>query len=265
MPEKNKTYTKQSLIDELLKIKNLGWIKSVRNLKNAGSIGNTLEDLLGIEENNLPLPNAAEWELKTQRKNTTSLVTLFHMEPSPRALNIVPYLLKNFGWKHEKSGDKYPSDEKSFRQTLSYHNRTVRGFDIDIDEINKKIFVNFDFNAISPEFSDWKKYLLDTGNTLLDIEHTPYWGYNDLFHKAGVKLKNCFFILADEKNECGIHYIKYDKIMMLSNFKIQNMINMIKNKNIFIDFDARTRHNHGTKFRIKPDSFQLLYENATII
>ncbi|MDH4262220.1 MAG: MvaI/BcnI family restriction endonuclease [Spirochaetia bacterium] len=27
-------------------------------------IGNTLEDLLGITENNLPIPNAAEWELK---------------------------------------------------------------------------------------------------------------------------------------------------------------------------------------------------------
>ena len=51
---------------------------------------NTLEDLLGIEENNLPIPNAAEWELKAQRKNTRSLTTLFHIEPSPRALKFVP-------------------------------------------------------------------------------------------------------------------------------------------------------------------------------
>ncbi|MBQ5478723.1 MAG: hypothetical protein IIT66_00730, partial [Acetobacter sp.] len=33
------------------------------------------------KENNLPLPNAAEWELKCQRRQTTSLVTLFHIEP----------------------------------------------------------------------------------------------------------------------------------------------------------------------------------------
>ena len=67
-------------------------------------MGNTLENLLGIVENNLPLPNAAEWELKAQRKNTNSLVTLFHCEPSPRDLKIVLFLLKNFGWKHEKAG-----------------------------------------------------------------------------------------------------------------------------------------------------------------
>jgi len=49
-----------------------------------------LEDLLGISENNLPLPNAAEWELKTQRINSSSLTTLFHTEPSPRAIKFVP-------------------------------------------------------------------------------------------------------------------------------------------------------------------------------
>lgn len=38
-------------------------------------IGNALEDLLGLSENNLPIPNAAEWELKLQRLNSTSLTT----------------------------------------------------------------------------------------------------------------------------------------------------------------------------------------------
>ena len=56
-------------------------------------VGNTLEDLLGIVENNLPLPNAAEWELKCQRAKTSSLTTLLHSEPSPRAMKLVPSLL----------------------------------------------------------------------------------------------------------------------------------------------------------------------------
>ncbi|HEY4476814.1 MAG TPA: MvaI/BcnI family restriction endonuclease [Candidatus Paceibacterota bacterium] len=51
---------------------------------NAEGIGNTPEDLLVIKENNLSIPNAAEWELKAQRLNSTSLTTLFHIEPSPR-------------------------------------------------------------------------------------------------------------------------------------------------------------------------------------
>ena len=58
-----KIYTKASLISALHEIRDMGWIESRRH-GNSGGIGNTLEDLLGIEENNLPIPNAAEWELK---------------------------------------------------------------------------------------------------------------------------------------------------------------------------------------------------------
>jgi len=65
-------YTKESLIKKLLEIRGMGWIANHRR-GNSGGIGNTLEDLLGIKENNLPIPNAAEWELKTQRKGTSSL------------------------------------------------------------------------------------------------------------------------------------------------------------------------------------------------
>jgi len=65
-----KIYTKESLIKELQQIRDMGWIPNARR-GNAGGVGNTLEDLLGIEENNLPIPNAAEWELKCQRANTS--------------------------------------------------------------------------------------------------------------------------------------------------------------------------------------------------
>lgn len=88
-------YTKSTIIAALKNIRSLGWINSTRNVHNDGAIGNTLEDLLGIPENNLPIPNASEWELKTQRRNTTALLTLFHLEPSPGALHIAEYLLSN--------------------------------------------------------------------------------------------------------------------------------------------------------------------------
>lgn len=113
-----KIYTKESLIEEFHKIAALGWVPNARP-GNSGGVGNTLEDLLGIEENNLPIPNAAEWELKAQRKNTRSLTTLFHIEPSPRALKFVPEIfLKKYGWRHKEAGNKYPECEKSFRQTI---------------------------------------------------------------------------------------------------------------------------------------------------
>jgi hypothetical protein len=99
-----KIFSKESLIKELIEISDRGWILNTR-CGNSGGIGNTLEDLLEIEENNLPIPNAAEWELKTQRKNTSSLITLFHSEPSPRAIKFVPQVfLLNYGWPHKEAG-----------------------------------------------------------------------------------------------------------------------------------------------------------------
>jgi hypothetical protein len=98
-----KIYTKDSLIKEFRAIAQKGWIPNARH-GNSGGIGNTLEDLLEIEENNLPIPNAAEWELKAQRLNTSSLTTLFHTEPSPRAVKFVPQiLLLNYGWQHQEA------------------------------------------------------------------------------------------------------------------------------------------------------------------
>ncbi|MBQ3654935.1 MAG: MvaI/BcnI restriction endonuclease family protein [Synergistaceae bacterium] len=255
-------FTKSTIIAALRNIRSLGWIKNHRNVHNDGAIGNTLEDLLGIEENNLPLPNAAEWELKTQRRNTTALLTLFHLEPSPKALHIADYLLSNYGWRHKGAGTRYPDTEKSFRQTLSYMNPTVRGFFVDIDDNNRRVIIGFDPTKIDDEFADWRDILSATGMMNYDKDYVPYWGFDDLYHKAGVKLGNCFYVSADVKEENGEYFYRYSEIMQLSGFTLDKFLCSIRAGNILIDFDARTGHNHGTKFRIKPNAVPLLYENV---
>ncbi|MBQ3450523.1 MAG: hypothetical protein IJG34_11605, partial [Synergistaceae bacterium] len=202
-------FTKSTIIAALKEIRSRGWIKSNRNIHNDGAVGNTLEDLPGISENNLPLPNAAEWELKTQRKNTSALLTLFHMEPSPRGLHITDYLLENYGWPHKQAGKKYPSNEKSFRQTLSYMKPTSRGFFIDIDDDNQKIIIRFDPSSIRDEVTDWKNNLIADNKIKYDDDYIPYWGFHDVYHKAGIKLGNCFYVSADVRKEGGDYFYRY--------------------------------------------------------
>ena len=129
-----KIFTKEGLIQEIKSIAAQGWHKSVKETKdtrNDGAVGNTLETLLGIKENNLPIPNAREWELKGQRSHTSSLITLKHLEPSPTAIGIVSnILLPLYGWKHKQAGLKYPASEMSFRSTTSAKEFTKRGFRI---------------------------------------------------------------------------------------------------------------------------------------
>ena len=63
-------FNKEELIREIRKIFETGWIKSVKKTidkRNDGAVGNTLEFLLGIKENNLPLPNAGVGTQRTKK------------------------------------------------------------------------------------------------------------------------------------------------------------------------------------------------------
>lgn len=132
----------------LKEIRDMGWIPGGRQ-GNAGSVGNTIEDLLEIKENNLPLANAGEWEIKAQREGSASLTTLLHCEPSPTALKFVPQiLLPKYGWMHKLAGTQYPAVEMSFRQTIMGSNRTDRGFAIVSDTKTKRVVVSFDSTTV---------------------------------------------------------------------------------------------------------------------
>ena len=137
-------FSREELIEKFKKIYAKGWIKNVRG-RNDGAVGNTLEDLLGIPENNLPIPNAAEWELKAQRAETSSLLTMFHMEPSPRAMKVgSDILLLKYGWPSAEAGKKYPEDEKSFRGTLNAQTFTDRGFKVQVNDKERKVEIVFE-------------------------------------------------------------------------------------------------------------------------
>jgi hypothetical protein len=238
----------------------MGWIKSARP-GNAGAVGNTLEDLLEIEENNLPLPNAGEWEIKTQRAETGSLTTLFHMEPSPRALRFVPQvLLPKYGWAHREAGGQYQATEMSFRQTITGNVRTDRGFTVLIDEKNQKVVVSFDSKAVAACHADWLKSVSERAG-LNELNPQPYWGFDDLTSKARTKLVNCFYVRAETKWEGSDEFFLYRRIYILSKFAGGKFVHAIGGGYVLIDFDARSGHNHGTKFRLKQEARPLLYEN----
>jgi hypothetical protein len=264
MLSKNLVYTKISLIKKLKDISDTGWIPNARH-GNAGGIGNTLEDLLGIEENNLPIPNASEWELKTQRANSSSLTTLFHIEPSPRAMRFVPQiLLPKYGWMHQGAGDKYNKDEKSFRQTIHGQSRSDRGFMVIIDRKERKILISFDAKSVDFRHKDWLASVKNRAG-LDELNPQPYWGFDDLEHKAGTKLLNAFYVQAEVKKERKKEFYHYTKIMMLERFNFDGFLRALEEGKILVDFDARTGHNHGTKFRMRQDCLPMLYTKTTVI
>jgi hypothetical protein len=260
--------TKDELIEEIRNICNAGWHKSVKrtiDTRNDGAVGNTLEQLLGIKENNLPIPNAREWELKGQRKHSASLITLKHIEPSPKAAKIVAkVLLPHYGWPHAEAGGKYPKTEMSFRSTTSAVAFTNRGFGIVVDREAMKVRFVFDSSKADRTDQNILTWLSSVDRTtgLGAINPEPYWGFDDLKYAIGTKIKSCFYVVADTKVENKHEWFKYESLSILAGFCFDKLLKCIEDGHILIDFDARTGHNHGTKFRLRQGHWPDLYDSV---
>jgi hypothetical protein len=205
--------------------------------------------------------------LKTQKKKTSSLTTLFHIEPSPRAIKFIPLvLLPLYGWQHKSAGVKYPETEKSFRQTIHGRQFSDRGFKVVIDYEKKKVLISFDYTKVDKRHDSWLKSI-EKNIGLGELNPQPYWGFDDLEYKAGTKLLNTFFVQADVKKDkiSKNEYYHYNRVLMLQKFNFKGFLKCLSEGNILVDFDARTGHNHGTKFRLRQNHFEDLYDEITQI
>jgi len=97
---------------------------------------------------------------------------------------------------------------------------------------------------------------------LSDLEPKPYWGYDDLFHKIASKLTNCFYVIAETEGKKGSEKFKYSKIKMLKGISLNGFLKAMKKGEILVDFDARTGHNHGTKFRMRQNCLPSLFDEV---
>ncbi|MCS6876612.1 MAG: MvaI/BcnI family restriction endonuclease, partial [Aquificaceae bacterium] len=92
---------KQDLIKRLREIKAMGFVPSMRR-GNTG-IGYTFEKLLGVSENNIPIPDlGGRLEIKTTRLNSKSMITLFTFNRGVWRINLKD-LVSTYGYK-DKSG-----------------------------------------------------------------------------------------------------------------------------------------------------------------
>jgi hypothetical protein len=220
-----KTPTLLPVIDlpvELSRLKARGWIESHR--KSDTGIGKTIEDYLGIKENNIGEPDCIyrdyEVEIKGRRLKTNSMITLFTLEPGIRHLNDVE-LMKKYGYMDRKG-------RLALKITLTPTNFTPQGLKIEVD--SKSGFISIaDKSGNKP----W------------------VWTSSD-FH---LKLHNLCIVYAYARKVGGKEYFKIDSATLATGLNDRRFFEMIAEGNIKVDLRMHLKHsgaprNHGTGFRL---------------
>lgn len=215
----------KTLKRNLQQIKNMGFVKTHR--KGDTGIGKTLEDLLGIEENNIPLPDIGEVaELKSYRKNAKSMMTLFTLEPLPKGGDRDRLLLDNFGYSKRDN-----NRSKELHSTLSckkYNNQNLK-LSIEKDKIRVK------------------------GK---DKRINTFWDMKSVKDKFNKKLPALVYVLADTEIIKNIEYFHFNEAYFLEDFNFELFKKRVRADDILVDFRMYYRsngsvRNHGTGFRVK--------------
>jgi hypothetical protein len=215
----------QTLQKKLKEIEAMGFVETHR-LSDTG-IGKTLEDLLGIKENNIPLPDIGEVaELKSYRSSAKSMMTLFTLEPLPKGGDRDRLLLDGFGYSKRDNGRL-----KELHSTLSC----------------KK------YNAQSLKLCVEKDKIRVQGK---DRKLNIFWDIKSLEEKFNNKLPALVYVFAETKTIKDKEYFHYNEAYLLEDFSFEIFKKRVKADDILVDFRMYYQpngsvRNHGTGFRVK--------------
>lgn len=231
--------TLEDFVEEFIKIKEMGWIKTHRS--GTTGVGKTLEDLLDIQENNLQQPDFGEYELKSGRKNSGSMLTIITKSPEPAKSNT--YLRLKYGY----SSGAYDNDEKVLHSTLNAVNFTRvadTGHELKIGYDNQKIFIE----------------------SKTHIENV-YWSKEELKKKFENKIKNkLVYVKVDCRNKGANEEFHFNEAYLVYGFSYERLIELLQEGKIYVDlrigqYPNGKTHDHGTGFRIRESDQYLLFSH----
>jgi hypothetical protein len=241
------------LVDRLKRISAEGYVRTHR-AGNTG-VGKTLEDLLGIVENNFPGPDGVMVELKSSRKTATSMVTLFTKSPLPKSANTE--LVREYGYVTPVSRKK-----KVLHTTVSaVAYNTLRGkvgFKIDVGKDRVELVARSlrgeslnDFGASSKDEAKDRKVM-------------GYWDRQTLKSAFEKKLPRILFVRAESRGDADQEEFWYNEAWLLSGFSFEGFLTLLRDGKILTDVrigqyaDGRG-HDHGTSFRVRQANLDMCF------
>lgn len=223
-------------VRKLGEIKQVGFVKTHR--RGDTGIGKTLEDLLGIKENNIPGPNGSMVELKSARKNAKSMLTLFTKSPEPKKANST--LLQKYGYPSKKGTGK--KELHTTVNALGYN--TLKG----------KTGFKIEIRGNRVELVSGSKEVLG------------YWDQDTLRDRFTAKMPRLLYVKGETRGSGSNEEFWFNEAWLLSGFDFENFLKLLKEGEILVDIrigqypDGRA-HDHGTGFRVHPEKLELCFSH----
>ena len=212
------------MIKKLKEIEKMGFIKTVR--PHDGGVGNTLESLLGIRENNLRLPDVGDIEIKAKRVDSTSMLTLASKSPLPRGVNKLLF--------------------------VAYSHVAEDGI--------RKLYTTIYGSRINPQNF---KVVFEKDNLILQNKNNilAYWPVSLLFEGLKAKADKILLVYAETKGKKGStnEMFHYAEAYILDGIDFENIKKILENGKLKFDIrigaDKKGKkvgiyHDHGTAIRI---------------
>ena len=237
-----------SLKTEFEKIKSMGWVKEKR--KSKGSCGYTFECLLKKEEDDFPIPDYNDIEIKVMNDNTKTNLHLFNLVPDGDYLFPIKRILYEIGCPGKEN-----RDERRLYRTFCAKEETKLVF-------GKKGIIHVNYEEKKVELLIYNN---KNENTNIGIS----WSFDYLRERLLLKLKYLAFIRVSSCIISGEGYYNYHKISFYKLKDFDTFIGLIEKGIIEITFKIGTHksgnkigqvYDHGTDFAIKVSDLELLYD-----
>lgn len=218
-------------------IKAMGFVKSTR--RGPTGVGHTLETLMGLEEDNIPMPDLGEVELKGHRAGSSSLVTLFTYDKKCWKVKQLPAIRK-YG-----TPDKDP--EKMGRLGMYFTlTRKPNGSGLFVDIGEEEISVTHVTDGI-----------------------LATWSLEILAKQFEKKFPAMMFVSALNEFRDGGEWFQYTRAQLLKGTSPDILRTQIAEGNVLLDLRMHDKgtcaRNHGTGFRTDEDKLPLLFSDITEI
>lgn len=207
--------------EKFCSIKARGFIKSQR--KGDGAVGNTFEDELGLQENNILGPDIEGNELKAARKGAGGKQTLFTKE-GEWVVSQKDYIAQ-YGFPHTtKIGEM--SGQSTVTKTVN--NRGL------------SIVTTVEYCAVVH------------GDTII-----VKWDWETLVNQFAKKFPACVKVFADVEKRDGVEYFHYNEAYRFIRTDKNLFRTAIENDMIAIDIRMRTQNNIGKSLRNRGTAFRI--------